>query len=74
MSILYIEGKIKEKKEKQELLDALASIGLTAADLPELTEKGKEIILRECQDWVKKKFFTDDILSPKFGERKEYDN
>ena len=38
------------------------------------TEKGKEIILRECQDWVKKKFFTDDILSPKFGERKEDDN
>ena len=74
MSILYIEGKIKEKKEKQELLDALASIGLAEEDLPELTKKGKETILRECQDWVKNKFYNDDILSPKFGERKEDDN
>ena len=42
MSILYIEDEIEKKKKKQEIIDALESIGLTISDLPEIEENVKE--------------------------------
>ena len=79
MSILYIEDEIEKKKKKQEIIDALESIGLTISDLPEIEENVKERFdkVKEYQEWVKERFFQEyelnnnKIITPKFGDKKE---
>ncbi len=76
MSILYIEDKVKEKKRKQEIIDALDSIGLTHSDIPDIEKDVKKRFekISEYQEWVKENFFQEyelnehKIISPKFGE------
>ena len=76
MSILYIEDKIKEKKRKQEIIDALDSIGLTPSDIPDIEKDMKKRFekISEYQEWIKENFFQEyelnahKIISPKFGD------
>ena len=79
MSILYIEDEIEKKKKKQEIIDALESIGLTISDLPEIEENVKERFdkVKEYQEWVKERFFTEyelkesKVITPNFGKDPE---
>ena len=81
MSILYIEDKLKEKKKKKEIMDALEEIGLTPSDLPDIENDVKERFekIQEYQEWVKERFFQEyeinnnKIISPKFGENNDRD-
>ena len=81
MSILYIEYKLKEKKKKKEIMDALGEIGLTPSDLPDIENDVKERFekIQEYQEWVKERFFPEyeinnnKIISPKFGENNDRD-
>lgn len=81
MSILYIEDKLKEKKKKKEIMDALGEIGLTPSDLPDIENDVKERLekIQEYQEWVKERFFQEyeinnnKIISPKFGENNDRD-
>ena len=81
MSILYIEDKLKEKKKKKEIMDALGEIGLTPSDLPDIENDIKERFekIQEYQEWVKERFFPEyeinnnKIISPKFGENNDRD-
>ena len=81
MSILYIEDKLKEKKKKKEIMDALGEIGLTPSDLPDIENDVKEMFekIQEYQEWVKERFFQEyeinnnKIISPKFGENNDRD-
>ena len=70
MEIIDLKKRMEEKNETQKILDALKSIGLTEESLPDLTKKSKEIILKECQEMVREKFYKENILTPKFGEGK----
>ena len=71
MEIIDLKKRMEERSEKQKMLDALKSIGLTEEKLPDLTNKSIETILRECQQIVKEKFYAEDILTPNFEERKD---
>ena len=76
MSILYIEDKLKEKKKKKEIMDALGEIGLTPSDLPDIEKDVKKRYdkIREYQEWVKERFFQEyelnehKVISPKFND------
>ena len=70
MSILYIEDKIKEKKQQQEITSLLSEIGLDPKELSghyqgmlqDLIQRNlvnKQDTLIQYQEWVKKSFFQE---------------
>ena len=75
MSILYIEDKLKEREKKERIIKALSDIGLDPEDLPDLINK--EDTMRDYQEWVKERFFTEyelkesKVITPNFGKDPE---